>query len=77
MGRVDDGRIDWFVLRDGCYDELHPGRDGVLRSEVFPGLWLAVGPLLAGDVETVLAVLDDGVATEAHAGFVAKLAESL
>ena len=36
--RVQDREIDWFVLRDGSYEPLAPDADGLLRSEVFPGL---------------------------------------
>src|SRR5207237_7748303 len=38
--RVFDSAIDWFVLRDDQYDRLAPDAAGILRSEVFPGLWL-------------------------------------
>ena len=38
--RVIDRAIDWFVLRAGRYERLEPEADGILRSEVFPGLWL-------------------------------------
>ncbi len=38
--RVLDRAIDWFVRRDERYERLEPGADGILRSEVFPGLWL-------------------------------------
>jgi hypothetical protein len=38
--RVADGAVDWFVFRDGSYIPLDPGSDDVIRSEVFPGLWL-------------------------------------
>src|SRR5581483_11964724 len=54
--RVLDQQFDWFVLRSGEYQRLSPGPDGVLRSEVFPGLWLDPAALLAGDMQRVLAV---------------------
>ena len=38
--RVQDRELDWFVLRDGQYEPLAAGDDGILRSTVFPGLWL-------------------------------------
>ncbi|HET6382839.1 MAG TPA: Uma2 family endonuclease, partial [Armatimonadota bacterium] len=38
--RTQDRAIDWFVLRGGVYERLEPRPDGILRSEVFPGLWL-------------------------------------
>ncbi|HSN78332.1 MAG TPA: Uma2 family endonuclease [Anaerolineae bacterium] len=43
-------RVEWFVLREGVYEALQPDADGILRSEVFPGLWLPVDALWAGDL---------------------------
>ena len=68
--RVLDGGLDWFVLRDGSYERLQPDDVGVLRSEVFPGLWLSVPALLAGDLAAVLATLQLGLAAPEHAAFV-------
>lgn len=64
--RVYDGELDWFVLREGQYEPLAADEAGVIRSEVFPGLWLAIAALLSGDLATVLAVQQQGLAaTEA------------
>jgi len=65
--------VDWFVLRDGVYEPLKADEAGILRSEVFPGLWLDVEALLTGDLAAVLAVLGEGVASEEHTAFVARL----
>jgi Uma2 family endonuclease len=53
--RVDDRIVDWFVLEDGIYVPLVVDGDGLLRSRVFPGLWLAVTDLLEGDLIGVMA----------------------
>ena len=45
-----------------------------MYSQVFPGLNLAVDALLAGDLATVLAVVQRGIATQAHQTFVKGLA---
>ena len=45
-------------------------RDGILRSRVFPGLWLAVEDLLAGNLAQVLATVQQGVQTEEHTSFI-------
>jgi Uma2 family endonuclease len=71
--RVVDREVDWFVLRGGQYERLQPGDDGILRSEVFPGLWLDPAALTGGDSGRVLAVLQLGVASAEHADFVARL----
>jgi Uma2 family endonuclease len=52
--RVLDGAIDWFQLRDGAYVPREPDADGVIASEVFPGLRLDVPAMLAGDRAKVL-----------------------
>ncbi len=71
--RTADAVIDWFVLRRKRYVALTPDANGWLRSETFPGLWLDVAALLAGDMATVLQVVQQGVASREHAAFVAKL----
>jgi len=75
--RTRDAALDWLVLREGRYERLAPGADGVLRSEVFPGLWLDAGALLAGDTGRVLDVLGQGLATPEHAAFAARLRAAL
>jgi Uma2 family endonuclease len=71
--RVQDREVDWFVLREGKYEPLSPGADGLLRSEVFPGLWLDPAALLRGDLAAVLAVVQQGLASPVHAAFAARL----
>lgn len=72
--RVYEGAIDWFRLDQGAYIKVEPDAEGVIRSEVFPGLWLAVTALLAGDLQHVLAVLQAGLASAEHTVFTTKLA---
>lgn len=71
--RVLDGALDWFELREGRYEPQAPDADGVLKSAVFPGLWLDSKALLAGDLARVLRVLNQGTASAEHAEFVKKL----
>ncbi len=73
LWRTEDRAIDWFVLEAGAYVSLPPGADGVLRSRVFPGLWLDAAAMVAGDMVRVEAVLRLGLATPEHAAFVARL----
>ena len=54
--RVQDQAIDWFGLRDGRY-ELRAPSEGVIESEVFPGLRLHVPSMLAADSAALLAYL--------------------
>ena len=71
--RVLDEAIDWFVLRGSQYDKLVPDSAGIIRSEVFPGLWLDVPALLQGDMAKVIAVVQQGLATKEHAAFLERL----
>jgi Uma2 family endonuclease len=71
--QIYDQKVDWWALREGAYQPLQADEAGVLRSEVFPGLWLDVPALLADDMAKVLATLQQGLASEAHAAFAARL----
>jgi Uma2 family endonuclease len=72
--RVLDRAIDWFVLREGQFMLLTAGDDGVIHSEVFPGLWLNAAALLDGKLNEVLATLQQGLATAEHQEFVRRIA---
>jgi Uma2 family endonuclease len=69
----DDQQLHWFSLETEEYIRLNPDSDGIIRSQVFPGLWLAVDALLKDDMTTVLAVLQKGLASPEHAAFVERL----
>lgn len=72
--RVQDRAVDWYVLRGDRYERLPAGSDGILRSEVFPGLWLDPEALIARDGPRLIAVLQEGLASPEHAAFVQLLA---
>jgi len=74
--RVRDAQIDWFVLREGRYESLDAGPDGILQSTVFPGLWLDPAALMRRDLATVLAVVQRGLCCDAHAEFAVQLARA-
>ncbi len=67
--RVLDNQLNWFRLSDGEYVTLSPDEAGIIRSQVFPGLWLAVPQLLTGEMTTVLAVLNSGLNSLEHTVF--------
>jgi len=52
---------------------MKASEDGVLKSEVFAGLWLDVEALMKGDLGKVMAAVDRGVGNAEHARFVGKL----
>lgn len=64
----------WFMRRRGRFKELAPGSDGLLRSEVFPGLWLDPAALLKPNLPQMLEVVRQGIASPEHAAFVVRLA---
>ena len=66
-------RVHWFVSRQGRFEALAPGPDGILRSEVFPGLWLDPAALERLDGQALRAALQQGLTTPGHAAFVARL----
>lgn len=72
--RVFDRAIDWFERRGSEFVLKQPDADGLLKSSVFPGLWLDAPSLLAGELPKVIAALSAGLATPEHAAFVADLA---
>jgi hypothetical protein len=73
LWRVEDREIDWFVLRGSEYEQLPVGPDGIVRSEVFPGLWIDPQALIAQDVVRILAVHQQGIASSEHTAFVERL----
>ena len=56
--RVLDHMIDWFRLREGEYVWVEPDEDGIIESDVFPGLCLDVPKLLVDDLQGVLSEME-------------------
>lgn len=75
--RVYDGEFDWFKLHQGEYIQLQPNADGVICSQMFLGLWLEKSALLAGNLAKVLEVLQQGLASAEHQGFVENLSSKI
>ncbi|NES19395.1 MAG: Uma2 family endonuclease [Symploca sp. SIO3E6] len=59
--RVYDQELDWFRLTQGKYIKLQPDEQGIIKSEIYPGLWLDVNALLGGNLAKVLEVLQQGI----------------
>jgi Uma2 family endonuclease len=74
--RVFDRAIDWFELREGRYERLSSGPDGLFRSGILPGLWLDPAALMSGDMLRVLQVAQQGASSPEHAAFVAGLRQA-
>jgi len=69
--RINDCRFEWNVLRGSHYEHIQTREDGVLCSEVFPGLWLDTQAMLTGNLAKVLRVLQQGLGSPEHAEWIA------
>jgi len=67
-------RMIWRVLENGVYVGQTLPADGIVRSRVFPGLWLDVVAFWQGDNAKMLTALNAGLVTDEHRNFVARLA---
>lgn len=64
--------VRWFNWQTGEDREIMPDDDGMLRSLLFPGLWLDPARFWQGDVAGLLAVVQQGLASPDHGAFVEK-----
>ena len=71
--RVLDRAIDWFSWNNGDYERLPATADSVVKSLVFPGLWLDLAAIIRHDFVRAHAVLQQGLQSPEHAAFVAAL----
>jgi Uma2 family endonuclease len=73
---VYDNQLDWLHLVDSDYTPLPIDADGIIRSQVFPGLWLAVNDLLTSNMAPVLTTLQSGLQSTAYQDWVESLIQS-
>jgi Uma2 family endonuclease len=76
LWRTRDKSIDWWHLQDGDYLPLPVDSDGIIRSKVFPGLWLNRAAILKMDRAALMRTLQDGLTSSEHSAFVQKLSSS-
>lgn len=74
--QVFDQKLDWFYRQDEQYVSLLPNEKGIICSQTFPGLWLSIPALLAGEMQQVLSVLQTGLNSPEHTRFVQRLTQS-
>lgn len=70
-----ENRVDWFVLQDGKYVLAVADTRSIIRSQVFPGLWLSVNGLCQGNRTEIFTVLQEGLQTTEHQVFVERLSK--
>ncbi len=68
-----DQKIDWFYLHEGKYLTFKPDSEGLIESQIFPRLILAVNSLLQYDLANVLSILQQQLNSEKHSRFVEQL----
>jgi Uma2 family endonuclease len=71
--QVFEQTVSWFSLQNGEYLTLIPNAEGIIQSQVFPGLWLDVSALVHENMQQVLAVLQKGLNSVEHQTFVEQL----
>jgi Uma2 family endonuclease len=67
--RTLDQQFDLLSLNPGNHQAIAPDAQGILRSQIFPGLWIDSEALFAGDLAKALATLQTGLASNEHAVF--------
>jgi Uma2 family endonuclease len=76
VSRVLDRQIDHFVNRGGRSEVVPMAADDFLRSAVFPGLWIDPVALARGEARTAFAAANQGLSSQEHADFVARLEQA-
>lgn len=73
VAQMYEQKLDWFALQEGVYQPLTPNENGVIRSQVFPGLWLNVEAFWTDDLSAMLETLQAGLDSPEHGEFLARL----
>ncbi len=68
-------KLFWFNLLDST--ELKPDKDRIIRSIVYPGLWIHQDGLLSADSALILQVLERGLSSNEHKRFLEQLKSSI
>lgn len=68
---IEPAKLYWFRLQENR--ELAPDDTGILRSIVFPGLWVHEGGLTSSDSELTDSVLSEGLKSSEFIGFKSQL----
>lgn len=71
--QVYEQKASWFRWQDGEYQEIPADAQGILRSVLFPGLWLDPAKFWAADLSGLIAIVQQGLASPDHTAFVEQL----
>ena len=70
--RTLDREIDWFQLCNGRFQRIVPN-EGLLKSQVFPGLWLRPDELIQDRLRFVRLTVQQGASSAEHRDFIQRL----
>ncbi|HXG12687.1 MAG TPA: Uma2 family endonuclease [Gemmataceae bacterium] len=68
---IREKELHWFGF--GSHRPIRPNRQGIYRSQVFPGLWIDGPALLARNARRLIEVIQQGVESKEHTTFVQRL----
>lgn len=68
---IETGEVRWHDFAQG--GAIAPGRDGIGRSNVLPGLWIDIPALRHRDTARLTVAVEKGLASGEHARFVRRL----
>jgi Uma2 family endonuclease len=71
--QVYEQKASWFRLQDGEYQAIPADAQGILRSVLFPGLWLDPAKFWAADLSGLIATVQQGLTSPEHGAFVEQL----
>jgi len=58
---IEESRVEWRSLTEGRYQMIAPDQDGLLKSKIFPGLWLDPQALFAENLPALAAAVELGL----------------
>ena len=67
---VHEAETRWYHLDEGAFHLLAAEEAGILRSRIFPGLWLHPSHLWGGDLAALQALVQQGLQSPEHAEFI-------
>lgn len=74
---VRERKFVWFHLENGDFAQLPQAKNGVIKSQIFPGLWLDTKAMLADNWPKILETLRRGMETDDYRVFAANLKSQL
>lgn len=66
-------QVIWFSLEDGAYQQIETNEQGMVQSNIFPGLWLLPSAIWTSDQAELLRVLQEGMTSPEFAAFIGQL----